>query len=122
MKRNLLKRALRVLPTQAVEWFSFLGEGEDDAGYSEPKYRNNGFVEGSFQPMEAKTVLQSGLNVSKNYAMFYTNANIQDVKRDSSPDYVIYHNKRYDVVGAVPWMNEDDWKAVTLVEVVYEEQ
>lgn len=121
MKRNLLKRALRVLPTQTVEWFSFDGEQEDDAGYAIPSYTSKGVIKGSFQPMEVKDALQSGLNTSRQYAMFYTNANIQNVERDTSPDYVVYHNKRYDVIGVVSWMNEDDWKAVTLVEVVYEE-
>lgn len=120
MKRNLLKRALRVLPTQSVEWFSFDDDSVDDAGYANPSYVSNGCIKGSFQPMEAKDALQSGLNVSKQYAMFYTNANIQNVQRDQSPDYILYKGRRYDVVGAAPWMNEDDWKAVTLVEVAYE--
>lgn len=120
MKRNLLKRALRALPKQSVEWFKFEEDRVDDAGYSMPSYISKGIVIGSFQPMEEKDALQAGLSVSKQYALFYTNASIENVERDTSPDYVIYGGKRYDVIGVRDWHLEDGWKAVTLVEVGYE--
>ena len=115
---NLLNIALGAIQPQQITWFKFLGNTENELGQDIPSYDAPVTITGSFQPVDARTIEQLGLDVAKQYRNWYSSSNMQMVKRESSPDYGIHDGRKYEVAGMqADWWNQDGWKGIIFVDI-----
>lgn len=113
---NLLNIALGAIQPQQITWFRFLGNTENELGQDIPAFDAGTPIIGSFQPVDARTVQQLGLDIQKSYRNLYTSNPIESLKRDTSPDYVVFQGRKYEVVGDTDWSVQDGWKALMFVD------
>ncbi|RBQ30670.1 hypothetical protein CRU92_10880 [Arcobacter sp. FW59] len=113
---NLLNLALSVLPKTKAKWYQFDklevdGRGKEKAIYKEPV-----LIVGSFQSMDIKTVQEIGLDIHKDYKVFYTSNNIQIVQRETSPDYLEIFEDTYDVLHLPnDWFKMNGWRGLICI-------
>ena len=114
---NLLNMALGVIQPQQITWFRFLGNTENELGQDIPAFDAGTPILGSFQPVDARTVQQLGMDIQKSYRNLYTSHPIESLKRDTSPDYLLFQGRKYQVMGDTDWIAQDGWKALMFVDV-----
>lgn len=117
MLNNLLNIALSVIPSQEVEWHQYKGETVDDAGYSIVEYEEPVPLSGSWQAVDTEDIKDLGLDISKRYQRLYVSADINGVNRGKSPDFIMFNNEKYDVVGDADWYQQNGWKSIICVKV-----
>ncbi len=106
---NLLGMARRLIRFQTVQHHRFWKNEEDGAGILTPKYYAPAPVQMSVQAV-SRTMFESlGLDVQRNYKMFYTEAPLQDLKRDKTPDMLDFGGRRYSVESNTDWTLIDGW-------------
>lgn len=115
---NLLNKALSILPKYQATWFKFDGLTVDDRGREKASYIDNGVIKGSLQPVSLNTVIELGLDNSKEYINFYTSHDLSNTKRDGSPDYLEIDGVRYDVLDVTDWIKIDGWKGVLCIKQI----
>ena len=113
---NLLNLALGALGQQTLDHYRFVSRETNSIGLDVATYAEAVQVTGSFQPVPRNLYQQSGLDLSKNYATFFTSAAISDVKRDVSGDYLSFGGKLYQCLSASDWKGIDGWLSITCIE------
>jgi hypothetical protein len=101
---HILKMAMSVVGTQCVQYRRFTGRTVNSYGDDVSSYGNWTSVKGQFQSVDRKAYMLLGLQMNKNYATFYSEAEVQDLQRDQSGDQFMYGNHTYEV------MSNNDWK------------
>ena len=114
---NILGLALRVINPQGVVWQRWTGRTRNAGGSYVNAYAATANITGSFQPIDRKAYVTLGLDMSRNYATFHTNAAVQVVTRDTSGDLLTYGGKLYQIESKQDWSLQDGWSAYTCVEV-----
>lgn len=114
---NLLALALGVIGNQMVQWHKFAGLTTNAAGVQRPTWAAPVTINGSFQPADAATIQQLGLDWTRNYVNFFAPAEFKEIERDQSSDRVSYAGRMYQVVGKAAWYHQDGWERVLCVEV-----
>lgn len=114
---NLLNMALGLISAQAVEWRRFLGTTTNAAGIKAATWAPPTAIFGSFQPIDSKLFQQYGLDLSKDYATFYSSQTFTDPERNKTGDRIIYDGQVWQVESKCPWMPQDGWTRVLLVKV-----
>lgn len=109
---NLLNMARRIISSQNVIYYQFLGRtlntiGQDMSTYAAPR-----IVSGSWQPVPRNLYTQYGLDLQKDYFTFYASVNALDVGRDVSGDQLSFNNQRYQVESANDWYAVDGWVGI----------
>lgn len=113
---NLNRIASRYIPQQKVLWFRFKERGSDDRGNDQNYYYDPVEVRGSWQAVDTQDVQSMGLETSQVYRRLYTSHDIKAVQRGTSPDFLVFNGRKYDVVGDADWYEQDGWKSVICIE------
>lgn len=114
---NLLSIALGVIGSQSIQLTRFVSRVQNARGDWVNTYAAAVPVEGSWQPVDARSYQALGLDVKKRYFNFYAQEPIAIVARDAAPDVAARNGRRYETVGDTPWRDVDGWAAAMFVDV-----
>jgi hypothetical protein len=114
---NLLALAQSVIGTQTVTYYRFTGRTNNTIGQFVSSFAEPVEIQGSFQPVSRQKYAEYGLDVTRNYAWFYSTTPIADVNRDRAGDQLVFDGKRFEVSGANDWSAIDGWNGVLVVQV-----
>ncbi|HCH7935183.1 TPA: hypothetical protein NHT88_001275 [Providencia rettgeri] len=114
---NLHRIASRYIPQQTALWFRFKKREPDERGHDQNQYHEPVDIRGSWQAVDTQDVQSMGFDSSQVYRRFYTSHDIKGIQRGTSPDYLVFNGKKYDVMGDADWYEQDGWKSVISIEV-----
>lgn len=114
---NLLRVAMGLIGPQVVQWMQFTGMTQNAAGFNVPAWADAVDVTGSFQAVPRSLYQVMGLDLSKNYGMFYATREFTTPERDRAGDRLIYGGRIYQVESSTSWYAQDGWDGVLCVEV-----
>lgn len=115
---NLLRMALRVIQSQAFDYYAFISRAAGISGIWVATYAAALPLTGSVQPVPRTLYLQYGLDFQKDYVRFYLSKNVIDVQRDVSGDKIIYGGRTYQCESLDgDWFRQDGWTAVLAVKI-----
>lgn len=113
---NLLKRASKRIRFQDAELSRWTGSTKT-AGVSVPVYAAAETIKGSPQAVSRAMYELFGLDLQKEYLMFYTSTVLRDLRRDATPDRLDFAGDRYTVESNTDWYAMDGWRGSLLVKV-----
>ncbi|WP_272674987.1 MULTISPECIES: phage collar protein [unclassified Providencia] len=114
---NLHRIASRYIPQQTARWFRFKGRTPDERGHDQNQYHEPVDIRGSWQAVDTQDAQSMGFDSNQVYRRFYTSHDIKGIQRGTSPDYLVFNGKKYDVMGDADWYEQDGWKSVICIEV-----
>lgn len=114
---NLLNMALSIIGSDTILFSKFLGRELNAAGKYINVYAPQVPLEGSWQPMDQRAYQTYGLDLQKQYFMFYTSEVVESIARGSAPDLVERNGRKYETKGDTPWFSVDGWTAAMFVDV-----
>ena len=115
---NILKLALSVQGTQAVQWFVATGSAAaGTAGLKQTTFADPVIIQGSFQPVKKSLYQTLGLNLAKVYFNFYVPANVLPTGRNASGDELQINGRRYKVESDTAWFSVDGWQQLLCVDI-----
>nr|ELR5224895.1 hypothetical protein [Providencia rettgeri] len=114
---NLHSIASRYIPQQTAQWFRFKGRTPDERGHDQNQYYEPVDIRGSWQAVDTQDAQSMGFDSNQVYRRFYTSHDIKGIQRGTSPDYLVFNGKKYDVMGDADWYEQDGWKSVICIEV-----
>jgi len=114
---NILNLALRVIQPQTVAYHRFIGRTTNSAGYEVAQYAAAKDIRGSLQAVPRNVYQQYGLDLNKNYKMFYAPLDMLDIQRDCSGDQITFCGQIFQVLSAVDWLHIDGWESVLCVQI-----
>lgn len=114
--RNLLKIAMKHLPTECVFYFKFLGNRETSIYTDEPYYGEGEKLKASVQRVRQDIYEQFGLNLQKKYKIVFVSKNVNCVNEIQSPDKFTFQGRNWIVTDDVSdWYSLNGWRAVLVV-------
>lgn len=120
LRNNLLKQALQLIPGESYDYLQYLSEEINTMGISVPVYAeavtitpDNGIV----QSVENSLYQQLGLDLEKNYKIFYGAIDFKSNEKQEHPDRFIYKGAIYETVRNTNWFEYDGWSGVLAVEI-----
>lgn len=124
LQSNLLKRAFKLILTQTVSWSQWTGTiALNSAGQKVPTYATAQLIKGSWQAVSRQMYETFGLDLQKEYRMFYTPVVLQDLSRGTACDIVDAlltkggESRRYNVESNTNWQLMNGWQGSLLVDV-----
>lgn len=114
---NLHRIASRYIPQQTALWFRFKNREPDERGHDQNQYHEPVDIWGSWQAVDTQDAQSMGFDSNQVYRRFYTPHDIKGIQRGTSPDYLVFNGKKYDVMGDADWYEQDGWKSVICIEV-----
>jgi hypothetical protein len=117
---NLLKTALTVIARQTITYYAAIGRTLNTVGQDVTTYAPGVLVYGSFQPVPRQLYQSYGLDLQKDYFMFYSLTNVADVNRDRSGDQIAYNGQRFQCESNREWYTLDFWKGILCVHIGYD--
>ncbi|MBG5892190.1 phage collar protein [Providencia rettgeri] len=114
---NLHRIASRYIPQQTALWFRFKNREPDERGHDQNQYHEPVDIRGSWQAIDTQDAQSMGFDSNQVYRRFYTPHDIKGIQRGTSPDYLVFNGKKYDVMGDADWYEQDGWKSVICIEV-----
>lgn len=120
LRKNLLKKALKLIPGESYQFLKYQGEEVNDFGISVPAYATPVTItpkSGMVQSPENSIYQQLGLSLDKNYKIFYASTSILGNEAQPQPDRFIYDGKVFETVRNTDWFNYDGWCGVLAVEI-----
>jgi len=115
--QNLLNMAFRVISQTALIYYHYLGRTQNSVGQDISQYSPGKTIWGSFQPVPRRLYQSLGLDFQKDYWMFYTSNNLQDVGRMISGDQIGFNGNRYQCESDNDWHPIDGWKGSLFIHV-----
>lgn len=116
LRNNLLKRAMRSIPTETIQFESWkentLVNGEDVALYNEPITIN-----ASVQEIKTEMYKKLDLDFEKDYICVYANVEIKGIDKQETPDRVYYQGSYWNAVKNNNWHQYDGWSSAICVRV-----
>nr|WP_314265601.1 hypothetical protein [uncultured Moellerella sp.] len=117
MFSHLQRIAAAVIPQQSLLWYRFEQRSLDERGHYQNQYYPAEQIFGSWQAVDSQELQEMGFASHKIYRRFYTSFDIKKVQGGTAPDYLVFLDKRYEVVGDADWYQQDGWKSVLCIEV-----
>lgn len=114
---NLLALALTVIAPQGVQFYQATGRAKNAVGQFVTAYAAPVTIPGSFQPVDVKLLQKYGLDMDKDYATFYATGGFETPTRNESGDQFAYGGRRWQAIGKVPWVTQDGWTSILMVDV-----
>lgn len=112
---NLLALAATVIGFQTATHHRNKGLDATNNGTNDgivlPQYYAPAPIRGSIQAVPRTAYEANGLDLAKEYVMFYTPVRLQDTRRDKAPDLIDYGADQYTVESNTDWQNQDGWSA-----------
>lgn len=115
--QNLLNMAFRVIASTPVIYYHFLGRTQNSVGQDVSQYATGRAIYGSFQPVPRALYMQYGLDLQKEYWMFYTSNNVYDVARGIAGDQIGFNGQRFQLESNNDWYDIDGWKGGIFIHV-----
>ena len=116
LRSNLLNKALTLIPGESFQYLKFKSEQANSMGVKVPTYEEPVTIIGSVQSPENSLYEQMGLNLEKNYKIFYGSIDIKGNEAQSQPDKFIYQGKTFETIKNADWFIYDGWCGVLAVE------
>lgn len=113
---NLLAAALSVIAPSAVVWRAYTGKTTRADGVQVTTYAAPVTLYGSWQAVPSRDVAAYGLDMSKDYAVFYASTPFQNAARDEAPDAFTFTDRRWTVIGRTGWFTVDGWDSVLVID------
>lgn len=117
LRSNLLKKALKLIPGESYQYLKYIDEEVNEMGIAVAQHAEPQIITGSVQSPENSLYEQMGLNLDRNYKIFYGAVDIKGNEAQPQPDKFIYNGKTYETVKNSDWFNYDGWCGVLAVEV-----
>ena len=117
LRNNLLKKALKLIPSENYLYYEFLSDTVNELGIKTPIYAEPKPISGSVQSPENSLYQQLGLSLDKNYKIFYGAVSIKGNESQPQPDRFLYDGKLFEVVKNTNWFNYDGWGGVLAIEI-----
>lgn len=115
---NLLNLALSVQGKQTVQWLRATDRAPNSVGQLVTTYADPVPIHGSFQPKNQAWAQSHGLDLAKDYALFYASDDMTAVKRGESGDRFTYGGATFQAASdEADWFQQDGWKAMLLVRI-----
>jgi hypothetical protein len=114
---NILNQALTIIAAQTITYYRALDRTLNNVGQNVTQYAPPSDIRGSFQPVPRRLYQQFGLDLQKDYWVFYTSNNLLDVQRDVSGDQIAFQDRRYQCESATAWYGIDGWVGMFCVMV-----
>lgn len=115
--QNLLSMAFRIINNTPLVYYHYLGRIQNSVGQDVSSYSDAKRIFGSFQPIPRILYEKLGLDFQKNYWMFYTSNNLQDIGRSISGDQIAFNGNRYQCESDNDWFSIDGWKGSLFVHI-----
>lgn len=113
---NLLSMAARVIAMQTLQHRAFVSRAENAAGDTVSTFAAPVAIQGSVQPINKRLYQELGLNLTKNYVMLYTSANVSPTTRDREGDLVSFNGKTWQCESDQSWACIDGFTKMLCVE------
>lgn len=120
LRSNLLKKALKLIPGESYQYLKYKDEEPNALGVMVATYEDAVTItpaNGMVQAPENSLYQQMGLDLDKNYKIFYGAVSIKGNEEKPQPDRFIYDGKTYETVKNTDWFNYDGWCGVLAVEI-----
>lgn len=114
---NILALAMRMMRPATVTWYAANGRTTDTVGQWVTSYATPVTIKGSMQAVQRDRYEFMGLDVQKNYVLFFTTSPLIDVRRGTSPDKIVYGGRTYICESSSPWQAIDGWTQMLCVDV-----
>jgi len=114
---NVLGIALSVIGKQRFSYKAFVSRSLNTVGQDVPVYAQGIPLMGSVQPPPRELFDRYGLDLQRDYLMFYVQKSMLDVTRDVSGDRIEFANKNYQVLTKTNWMPIDGWISLLAVQI-----
>ena len=115
---NLLSTALTPICPESFNLRKFVSRTTNEIGLDVATYSDPVELFGSVQAVDARFYADFGLDFEKNYIHIWTETQITNVQRLTSPDVIEWNSKRWEVVSDNDWFPVDGWNNFICVEVV----
>lgn len=121
MTFNVLNAALSAIAplgtNKTVQFYKYTGTIVDDMGRDIPQYADPVSYTGSLQPVSNRMYQQLGLDLNKNYRIFYCSTLIEGLAQNAHPDKMEYDGRTYETVENQVWHDTNGWTKAILCEV-----
>lgn len=117
LRSNLLNKALKLIPPEQYQYLQFISQEPNEMGIMTATYKDPEIILGSVQSPENSLYQQMGLDLDKNYKIFYGAISIKGNEENPQPDRFIYDGKTYETVKNSDWFIYDRWCGVLAVEL-----
>lgn len=115
---NLLVDALDLIESQPVSYQQTTGWTTNAAGRNEPSYAPAVDVTvGSVQAVNKDRYQILGLDLQKEYVMWYVPQSVVGTQRNSKGDLITYAGHTYQLESTVNWFAQDGWMSIACVQV-----
>jgi hypothetical protein len=112
---NVLNMAFNVIAQQTIAYYKYLSRSLNNVGQDVSVYDTPVNIKGSFQPIPRSMYQSYGLDLQKDYWMFYVSKHLIDVYRDVSGDQIAFKGQRFQCESSNDWFDEDGWVGVLCV-------
>lgn len=113
---NLLAMANRLIAFQSIAWQSNQGTTPDGAGLDVSTFAPPATIRASVQPVPRSVMVKEGLDLESSYLMVYTKQPLKDLRRDKTPDLLIFGGRKYNVEANTNWKLQDGWLGSLVVD------
>jgi len=112
---NLLKKALRIIAKQKVQYYKFTGRTTNSMGKDLPSYADPVTIAGSLQPVDRALYEKFGLDLQKTYYNFYVPVQVFGIQRGISGDKLVFLGNEYQCESVNDWYGIDGWVVVLCI-------
>ena len=113
---NLLNQAFSLIAQQPVTYYAAQPRTVNTIGMLQPAYAAGVATTGSVQPVPRSMYERLGLDWAKNYVTVYVPQSVVSVGRNTSGDYIVFNNNRYNIEAQTAWQPIDGWSAFIAVQ------
>ena len=114
---NLLALALSIMEPATVLFYPFLARSVNAIGLEVSTYGEPVTLEGSVQALPRSEFDKLGLDLAREYIVFYASLDMQNSGRDRENDYLAWAGARWDIVNVTAWHGIDGWSEVLAVKI-----
>lgn len=115
---NLLNMATKVISTQTVTYYKFIGREPLPNGVLVNKFAPGVPIKtGSLQAIESKKTYTNGIEFAPLWVEWIVPAAVIGIERNNSGDQIEYKGRRFAVGNIEDWDNQDGWVIATCQEV-----
>lgn len=114
---NILKLAQRVQRKQSFALRKWSGRSTNAAGLIVNTYERDRTFRESIQAVPRGNYQSMGLDFNKVYISIYSTVSIDELRRATSNDRVIFQGETYEVSSETDWSGIDGWVSVMCVRV-----
>lgn len=114
---NLLALAMGPIARQTLQHRTFVSRSTNAAGDYVSVFADPVTITGSFQAVNRNTYQLLGLNLQKDYANLYTQADVRTLDRDREGDLVDFAGETWQAESDQNWRAVEGWRKILCVRV-----